>query len=102
MKPGSIAGVWGSREGDPNRGPDALRALDFDLAAVCGDDVVHYGQPQARPCRGRRLDEALEHPRQELGWDPFTVVVDAHDHLVAGRLDPDPHRPSGRGVTERV
>ena len=38
------------------------------------DHVAHDGESQPRPCRTRSFDEAIEDPRQELGWDAGAVI----------------------------
>ena len=64
-------------------------------------DVETKTEPRAHP-RLLSLIEALKEPRQHVGGNPDTVILDPHQSLGIGCLDPDGDLAALRGVLDRV
>jgi hypothetical protein len=80
-----LAAEGGQGDDDPRAAVG--RALDGDVAAVQGDDLLADVQPQPEPTRATRprLVEAVEHLGAILGRDPDAVIAHAEPHLMVRR-----------------
>jgi hypothetical protein len=100
----------GSRErqvDDEVRPGPCTAAVSGHRASVEDDQTLHERQPEAEPSqvsRGplRPLDERLEHPIENCGLDPRSVVTDVQRRASVAGLDRDADVSGRRGELRRV